>query len=54
MSRMSELDAELARLSDLDMAVRNYLSHLAAVEQGAQEDLLPLDTWRAEMHRLTT
>ena len=47
------LDQELDRLMDLDLAVKCYLSHLAAVEQGAQYDEDPLSHWRAEMERLT-
>ena len=54
MSRMSELDGELARLSDLDMAVRNYLSHLAAFEQGADVDPGPLEHWRDQLDLLTS
>jgi hypothetical protein len=51
---MSELDAELARLSDLDMAVRNYLSHLYAFEQGAEQDETFVDYWRDELEMLTS
>jgi hypothetical protein len=54
MSRMSELDAELERLSDLDMAVRNYLAHLAAFEQGAEQDGTFVDYWRDELEMLTS
>jgi hypothetical protein len=54
MSRMSELDAELNRLTELDMAVRCYLSHLAAVEQGSQNDLWPLEHWREQLELLTS
>jgi hypothetical protein len=50
---MSEMEAELDRLMDLDLAVRCYLSHLAAIEQGAQYDQDPLGRWRDEMERLT-
>ena len=53
MSRMSELDIEMQRLSDLDMAVRSYLSHLYAFEQGAVHDETPMTYWRDEMQRLT-
>jgi len=51
---MSELDAELARLSDLDMAVRNYLSHLYAFEQGAEQDGVFVDHWREQLDLLTS
>jgi hypothetical protein len=47
------LDAELQRLTDLDRAVRNYLSCIYAYEQGADEDGGYADDWRAEMERLT-
>jgi hypothetical protein len=47
------LDQELARLQDLDCAVRCYLSHLYAFEQGADQDLDLLDHWRTELQRLT-
>ncbi len=53
MSWMSELDVEMQRLSDLDMAVRNYLSHLYAVEQGADEDSGSVDYWRDRLEMLT-
>ena len=53
MSRMSELDIELERLSDLDMAVRNYLSALASFEQGA-EDGKQMDYWREQLDLLTS
>jgi hypothetical protein len=53
-SRMSELDAELQRLSDLDMAVRNYLSHLYAFEQGSEHDGAHADYWREQMDCLTS
>ena len=35
---MSELDIQLQRLSTLDLTVRNYLSAVAAFEQGAGND----------------
>lgn len=53
MSRMSDLDAELHRLGDLDMAVRNYLSHLYAFEQGAEHDETPMLYWRDKLEELT-
>jgi hypothetical protein len=53
MSRMSEIDGELCRFAELDMAVRNYLSHLAAFEQGAVQDAGPLEHWREELEALT-
>ena len=53
MSRMSEFDVEMQRLSDLDMAVRNYLSHLAAFEQGADADGPFVEHWREQLELLT-
>lgn len=53
MSKMSALDAELNRLGDLDMAVRQYLAHLAAFEQGAVDDAPDLDYWREQLELLT-
>ena len=53
MSRMSALDAELNRLADLDMAVRQYLSHLAAFEQGAVPDAPDMEHWREQLELLT-
>jgi hypothetical protein len=50
---VTTLDDELQRLMDLDNAVRNYLSHLAAVEQGADDDEAPCDYWREQMQLLT-
>jgi hypothetical protein len=51
---MSEtLEENLARLMDIEHAAANYLSHLAAVEQGSQYDQGPLDYWRDELERLT-
>lgn len=47
------LAEDLQRLMDLDQAVRNYLSHLWAFEQGSQQDDWPLQYWRGEMQRLT-
>ena len=54
MSRMSELDAEMNRLAELDMAVRCYLSHLAALEQGSEDDAWPTDYWREQLELLTS
>jgi len=53
MSWMSEFDVEMQRLSDLDMAVRNYLSHLYAVEQGAEQEHGLVDYWRDRLEMLT-
>jgi hypothetical protein len=47
------LDEELARLTELDEAVRSYLSHLWAFEQGAEHDGTFVEYWRDEMARLT-
>lgn len=52
MSRMSDLDAELQRFADLDFAVRNYLSHLWAFEQGEMDEA-GLDYWRDRLGDLT-
>ena len=51
---MTEFEAEMQRLADLDMAVRNYLSHLAAFEQGADVDPGPLENWREQLDLLTS
>jgi hypothetical protein len=53
MSRMSEFDIEMQRMLDLDMAVRNYLSHLYAFEQGAVHDERPMMYWREQLELLT-
>ena len=53
MSRMSDLDAELHRLGELDLAVRSYLSHLYAFEQGAEHDEAPMTYWREQLEVLT-
>ena len=58
MSRMSELDIEMRRFENqrfraLDMAVRNYLSHLYAFEQGAG-DGRDMDYWREQLEILTS
>ena len=50
---MSEFETEMQRLLLVDDAVRIYLSHLAALEQGAEHDCRFLDYWRAELERLT-
>ena len=50
---MSEFADEMKRLNDLDDAVRIYLSHLAAFEQGAEQDGRYVDYWRDELERLT-
>lgn len=41
------------RVSDVYVAVVQYLSHLAAFEQGAEHDSAYVDQWRAELERLT-
>jgi hypothetical protein len=51
---MSDFEAEVERLSDLDMAVRNYLSHLYAFEQGAEHDETPMRYWREQLEMLTS
>ena len=51
--RTHTMDTELHRLADLDMAVRNYLSHLAAYEQGAEHDGPFVDHWREQLELLT-
>ena len=51
---MSEFEAEMRRMLDLDMAVRNYLSHLYAFEQGAVHDETPMLYWREQMDLLTS
>ena len=53
MSRMSDFDIEMQRMVDLDMAVRQYLSHLYAFEQGVVEDAPGLDYWREQLEMLT-
>jgi hypothetical protein len=53
MSRMSELDVELRRVYELDMAVRSYLSHLASFEQGAEHDGSFVEYWREQLEMLT-
>ena len=49
----SPADDEQHRLAQLDFAVRNYLSHVWACEQGADDDGTSADYWRDEMARLT-
>jgi hypothetical protein len=51
---MSDFEAEMDRLIELDMAVRNYLAHLAAFEQGAEQDETFLQYWRDELEMLTS
>jgi len=51
---MTEFEAEMRRLSELDMAVRNYLSHLYAFEQGAEHDETPMMYWRDQLDELTS
>jgi hypothetical protein len=51
---MTDFEAEMARMVELDMAVRNYLSHLAAFEQGAEHDESPMLYWRDELEMLTS
>ena len=53
MSRMSEFDAEMRRMVDLDMAVRQYLSHLYGIEQGVLEDGPGMEHWREQLELLT-
>ena len=53
MSRMSDADIELKRLCGLDAAVRNYLAHLVAVENGSEQDVFLAEFWRGEMETLT-
>jgi hypothetical protein len=47
------LDEYLGRLDELHIAVSNYLSHLDAVAQGAEEDDGSIDHWLDEMRFLT-
>jgi len=51
---MSEFEAEMQRMSELDAAVRNYLSHLYAFEQGAEHDETPMRYWLEKMETLTS
>jgi hypothetical protein len=51
---MSEFEAEMQRMLDLDLAVRNYLSHLYAFEQGAEESEMSMLYWRDKMETLTS
>ncbi len=51
MSRMSELDAEVQRLRDLEEAVVHYLTNLADFENG-RTTAMPL-YWRERMVLLT-
>ena len=50
---VTTLDAELARLMEVDEAVRSYLSHLWAFEQGAELDGTFVEYWREQLERLT-
>ena len=50
---MSEFEAEMNRLSELDMAVRNYLSHLYAFEQGSEQDGAFVEHWLEQLDALT-
>jgi hypothetical protein len=50
---MSEFEVEMQRMLDLDNAVRAYLSHLWAYEQGAEHDGTFVEYWREELQRLT-
>ena len=54
MSTMSEFEAEMNRLSELDMAVRNYLSTLYAYEQGAESERGSVDYWIQRLDELTS
>ena len=51
---MSEFEAEMQRLVELDDAVRMYLSHLCAAERGSQYDEGPVSHWREQMEILTS
>jgi hypothetical protein len=44
---------EIVRLTHLDEAVRSYLSHLWAFEQGAELDGTFVEYWREQLERLT-
>ena len=50
---MTEFETEMQRLLLVDDAVRIYLSHLAAFEQGAEHDGSYVEHWRGELERLT-
>ena len=50
---MDQFESEMQRLADLDMAVRNYLSHAFAFEQGAEADEVPMMHWREQLEILT-
>ena len=49
-----EFEAEMNRMVELDMAVRSYLSHLAAFEQGAEHDGAYVEYWRDQLEMLTS
>jgi hypothetical protein len=51
---MMEFETEMNRMVELDMAVRNYLSHLAAFEQGAEQDGWLVEHWRDQLEMLTS
>jgi hypothetical protein len=52
--QVTGFEAEMQRMLDLDMAVRNYLSHLYAFEQGAVHDEVPMMYWREQLEVLTS
>ena len=43
----------LVHLERVEHAVRMYLAHLHAVEQGDQDDGFSVEDWRLELERLT-
>ena len=47
------LDRELDRLMKVDEAVRSYLSHLWAYEQGSMDDGWLVEHWRDRLSSLT-
>lgn len=51
---MSDLDGEVRRLIALDLAVRNYLSNVYALEQGDDADESAVDAWREQLELLTS
>ncbi len=51
---MSDFEDEMNRLTELDTAVRNYLSHLYAFEQGAEHDGAFVEHWREQLDLLTS
>ena len=48
-----ELEDEQVRLGRLDFAVRSYLAHLWAFEQGSTQDGRFVEYWRDQMTELT-